>query len=335
MDLPRRHFLYLLGTEGMRVEWFTSQHFQQTPPTKPLLRISEASIGSLAAITHHLRILQRQGNISILSELTIHLSVIENALNATMDERQRRDLWRTLAQTQLIGRLSLHAFAKQGLAKAKMFNEAAIISARKSGDTALIGAAIGHLANFHLRGGEKDPIQASQLLKQAQEYAKEQKALLGWFALLNAAIASIEGNQQECEQLLLSSLETAYQTQEIIDPYFTDFGVVSVQVFAGNSLLTVGEPRKASQWLTEAALADLSYNRHASVYYDLSRVYAASNELEEAQKYALKAMDCALETDNLYIVPRFFALAHMIQQKYSGNAQASAIAAYAMSVLQA
>lgn len=129
-DLSRRNFLYLLGIGGAGL--LTSQHFQ-CASTKPFPRISEASIDDLSAITNHLRTLQRQGDVPIFNELTAHLSVIQNALNATMDDRQRHDLWRILAQIQLIGRLS--PFAKRDLAKAKMF--AAQEYALKSIDCAL------------------------------------------------------------------------------------------------------------------------------------------------------------------------------------------------------
>jgi hypothetical protein len=46
-------------------------------------------------------------------------------------------------------------------------------------------------------------------------------------------------------------------------------------------------------------------------------------------------MDCAVATDNLYIIPRFISLASAIQQKYPGNAQASVIGDYALSIAYA
>lgn len=249
-------------------------------------------------------------------------------MNATIDDGQRRDLWRILAETQILCRL---VFTKRDMVKAKAFNEAAIASAQNSGDRALLGAAIGHLAHFYLRL-EKAPGKASQRLEEAQAYIQGQSILVGWFALLHASIAAHQGKQQACEKHTLTALDVAYQVTHT-DAYFTDFGTTSVNVFAGNSLLTVGESHKAYQWLTQAKIEDLSPNRHASAYYDIARAYAVSDQLEAAQAYAFKSIDRAIATDNFYIIPRFARLAETIQRKYPGDPHASTIVEYALNAL--
>jgi tetratricopeptide (TPR) repeat protein len=327
MGLSRRNFLYLLGAGGIEASLLTSQRLRMVS-NRSLSRLSDTSLHELTKVTAHLRTIHRQGDIPIAQELFAHLSVLQGALNATMDDGQRHELWRLLAQTQLLCRFNL---PKRDMVKAKTFNEMAIASARNSGDTALVGAAIGHLAHFYLRI-EKAPEKASQLLDEAQPHIQQQRALIGWFALLYASLAATSGNRAKCEKHICTALEMAHDIRDIIDPYFTDFSVVSVNVFAGNSLLTVEQPQKAQEWLMKASLNDLSPNRHASAYYDIARAYVASNQLEAAQEYALKSMDCAVATNNLYIIPRFVSLANVIQQKYPNNACASLIGDYALSI---
>jgi tetratricopeptide (TPR) repeat protein len=231
-----------------------------------------------------------------------------------------------LAEIQLLCRLS---FTKRNLAQAKGFNEAAIASAQQSGDKALLGATIGHLAHFYQRF-EQAPEKASRCLEEAQTDINK-GALAGWFFLLSASIAAMRGDEKTCEGHLFAAWEGAHQTEHP-DPYFTDFNVTSVKVFAGNCLLTVGKHREAVEWLSGASREELSPNRHASTYYDLARAHAASNQLEEAQQYAIKSIERAVATDNLYIIPRCLHLASAIQQKDPGNPHASTIVEYALSV---
>lgn len=330
MGLSRRNFLYLLGAGGIEASGMASQP-TKTRPSRSFQRLHEASIHELATLTTHLRILHQQGDIPFSHELYAHLSVIQHALHATLDDNQRHDLWRLLAQTQLLCQMRL---SKQHSATAKTFSEAAVASARNSGDRALVGAAIGHLAHFYLRI-EKAPAKALQLFEEAQTYVRGQRALSGWFALVLASLMATGGDGGHCEKQIHTALEAAHDTQDVVDPYFTDFSLTSVYVFAGNSWLTVGQPQKAYEWLMKANVEDLSPNRHASTYYDIARAYTASHQLEAAQAYALKSMDCAVATNNLYIIPRFITLANAIQQQYPDDVHASVIGDYARSIAYA
>jgi transcriptional regulator with XRE-family HTH domain len=330
-DQSRRNFLRLLG---VGTGFIASQNF---PPLslgissqeKLLPTLSEASIHDLNSITHYFRMIQRRGDLPLLDGIMTHLSTIQQILSTTTDNKQQRELWRILAQTQLLARL--YPFPKQDLPKAKFLNELAITSARNSGDTVLMGAAIGHLAHFYLRV-DQNPDKASQLLDQAQEYIRESDALFGWFSILRASIASLKKDRKQSEKFIFAAMETA-QTQSSTDLYFTDFSVTSVHFFAGNCWLTVGAPKEAYELLTTGNFRELAPNRHPSAYYDIARAYVASDQLEAAQTYALKSIDCAFSTSNLYIIPRFISLARTIQQKYPDSTYATTISEYALHTL--
>ena len=104
---------------------------------------------------------------------------------------------------------------------------------------------------------------------------------------------------------------------------------MGVDAFAGNCLLSIGEPTEAYKRLTTMDLQALSENRHASAFYDLSRAYAAAGELEAMQAYAFQSIEKALATNRLYIVPRFLTLAQQIQHKDPHESHATAVSEYA------
>jgi hypothetical protein len=130
--------------------------------------------------------------------------------------------------------------------------------------------------------------------------------------------------------------EVAHQTDgaSAEDPFYTDFNVVSVQAFAGNSLLTVGAVREAHEVLTSINLGDVAYTRHASTYYDIARAYVADGELEAAKAYALQAIDSAVDTNQLYMVPRVISWAREMHSGVSDHQHAREVMEYAYSALQ-
>jgi transcriptional regulator with XRE-family HTH domain len=297
--------------------------------TQPFFKssVSEDTITGLATITQQYRILQRNG-VTVLQEgLQGHITTIQNALDSTLSDKIRRELWRLLAQTQLLARLN--TTKKHELGRAKTWNEAAIASAQHSGDVLLVSATIGHLAHWYLK--EENDIQtANQLIDRAQELAPGHAALDGWFNMVNASIAAKGGNTQQCKNLIARASEVAADlTPEDTDSFFTDFNTVGVNAFAGNCLLAIREPKEAYKWLTRMQLQALSENRQASALYDLSRAYAGTGELEAMQTYAFQSIDKALATNRLYIVPRFIKLAQEIQTKDCHEPHATAMKEYA------
>jgi transcriptional regulator with XRE-family HTH domain len=329
MNSLRRRILQTFGIAGIGIVF---------PPlglpfTEPSSSISEISVNSLAAITQQFRVMQRQGNTFIIKGLDCHIATIQDALKSTTDDKIRRELWHILAQTQIVARLN--PIKKLGKAQAKTLNEAAIASAINSGDTILTGAAIGHLAHLYLRE-DHDLNKASQLLEQAREYTREHQSLNGWLAIVKASIAARQGDVQVCEALIAEAMEVAHQIPQArqgADPYFTDFSNISVHMFAGHCWLTAGKPKKAHELLTTSNIEELSVNRHASAYYDITRAYIAAGDLEAAQSYVFKAMDIAHATGNDYIILRCSALAHTIQQKYHCEWLSRAIIEYAQNTL--
>ncbi|HEY4033324.1 MAG TPA: helix-turn-helix transcriptional regulator [Ktedonobacteraceae bacterium] len=289
--------------------------------------ISEETIIGLATITQQHRILQRSG-VTILQEgLHGHITTIQNALDGTLSETIRRELWRLLAQAQLVARL--HVNKKQELGRAKTWNMAAITSAQHSGDTLLVGATIGHLAHLYLTQ-ENDIQTAYQLIDKARELAQGHAALHGWFSMVTASIAAKAGNAHQCKNSIAFATERAAGlTPEDTDAFFTDFNTVSVDAFAGNCLFGIGEPKGAYKRLTGMHVQALSENRQASTLYDLSRAYAGAGELEAMQASAFQSIEKALVTNRLYIVPRFIKLAQEIQRKDRHESHACAIGEYA------
>ncbi len=124
------------------------------------------------------------------------------------------------------------------------------------------------------------------------------------------------------------------QAPEYADIYFTDFSLLSVHIFTVNCWLVTGNATKAYAHLTEINLEELSDNRRASAFYDASRACAMMGEFEMAQQSAFRAIDKALSTQQLYVIPRCMTLAQAIQQKEPDKSYASAITDYARLALQ-
>jgi len=238
----RRSVLQTFGVVGAGIIAAPHVLVKHHPPD-----VSAASVANLATITQQYRAMQRRGDTFIRHGLNVHLTTLQDALERAINETIRRELWRVLAQTQLLARLNWHSTKKLELAQVKALNEAAIISAQNSGDRVLVGAALGHLAHLYLSEAQ-DTQSASQLLDRAREHVQHHHALNGWFDIVTAAIAAKEGNRQECEAAIADAMHAAYsmpQTPESADPYFTDFSLTSVEAFAGNCWLSVEEPEQA------------------------------------------------------------------------------------------
>ena len=110
---------------------------------------------------------------------------------------------------------------------------------------------------------------------------------------------------------------------------YTDFNITGTDAFAGNCLVRVGEPTKALERLTFMNLEALIENRHVSAFYDISCTHAAIGELEVMETHAFRAIDEALATNRLYILPRFATLAQQLQAKYPHESRAATITEYA------
>jgi len=143
-------------------------------------------------------------------------------------------------------------------------NETAIAAVQRSGDTELIAALIGHLAHLYLIW-QHDTESARQLIGEAQQYTHRRSPTDGWLTLLQAATAARAGNVRECELALHIADEIAHTLPPgaTADTFFTNFSQVSVDAFAGNSLILAGAPVKAYERLTQINLGDMAYNRHA------------------------------------------------------------------------
>lgn len=334
MDPSRRGFLQtlgLLGTEFLaapRLPGYGLFIGNHSP------KLSQASVAHLATITQQFRAMQRLGDVFITDGVNTHIHTVQEALEHALDDSLRSALWRVLAQTQIVA--GFDPTKKMGRGRAKTCLEAAIASAQNSGDALLTGAALGHLAHFALRE-EKNIIKASQLLGRAQEMCKGPHPLNGWFALIMASIAAKTGYQQQCEAYLTDAMAIAHDLPHLpdySDIYFTDFSLISVQVFTVNCWLTLGNASKAYTHLAMINLEDLADNRRASAFSDASKACMMMGEFEIAQRLAFQAIDKALATHQQYVIPRCMALAQTIQKKEPENHYASAITDYARHALQ-
>ncbi len=333
----RRSLLQALGVGAMGVGFISTPSVRLPSLFGPSNgRAGEASdqvIQDIATKIQFYRTLQRSGA-NVEREVRSHIILVQDALESTTNDRKRRELWTLLAQSQILVRLSITK--ERDMARARTMNESAIASAQYADDVLLVAAAIGHLAHLHLMW-QHDTAAASQLLDQARNFGQDHPALAGWFAIVSAAVAAKEGKIQQSEDFIAQATEIAQSVARMpgyADAFFTDFGTAGVTAFAGNSLLKSGVPTKALSQLTSLNLADLADNRQASLLYDISASYAALGELEPVQAYALRSIDKALETDRLYIIPRFIALASQIQKKDRHEPHAASIAEYAHNVLQ-
>jgi hypothetical protein len=150
-----------------------------------------------------------------------------------------------------------------------------------------------------------------------------------WLTILTAATAAKAEDARQCKDSIVRATDIAASlAPKDADAFFTDFSKVGVDAFAGNCLLSIGEPTEAYKLLTTMDLNALSENRHASALYDLSRAYGSAGELEAMQAYAFQSIDKALATNRLYIVPRFITLAQDIQKQDRHESHAAAIAEY-------
>ncbi len=299
-----------------------------------LLEFSEASVTNLATITHQFRVMQRRGDTFISNGVNTHIQTVQAALEQTVDDSIRRELWRVLAQTQIVAGFNPIKKTEQG--RAKTFLETAVASAQNSDDKLLIAAAIGHLAHFTFRQ-EQNITKALQLLNRAQEYVQASHPLNGWLMLVFASIAAKTEHKHQCESYLTNAMKTAQnlpKRSELADIYFTDFSLISVSVFTINSWLAIGDAEKASTHLTETRLEELSDNRRASALYDAFRVWTMMGEFELAQNFAFQAIEKALLTKQLYVIPRCIQLAQTLRQKAPDKPYASAIADYARFALE-
>lgn len=289
--------------------------------------VSTSIIENLAQITQQYRSFYLIGLV-IEDGLRSHIELIESTLENTTNEAQRCELWRMQAQCQLLARQA--AVRKREFGRARTCNESAIAAAQFSGDTFLLGAALGHLGHLYLIL-QQNPVTARQLLNQAQEYTRGHP-VNGWFAMLDAAIAAEELNRDGCKASIARAMQIVQEmphTAEYTDLYYTDFNVAGTDAFAGDCLLKVGEPTKALEHLTSINFDTLAENRQASVFYDLAYAHAVLSELETMQDYAFRSIDKALATNRLYIIPRFVNLAQKIQEKDQHESHASAIMEYA------
>ncbi|MBV8694754.1 MAG: bacterial transcriptional activator domain-containing protein, partial [Ktedonobacteraceae bacterium] len=292
----------------------------------PITDVYVSTIENLATITQQYRLLQLAG-FATEDGLRSHINLIQSTLETTVNGKYRCELWRILAQSQILARHSITK--KRELGRARTWNEAAIASARYSGDTLLLGTTIGHLGHLYLTW-QHDPVSAGKLLEQAQEYTRGHP-VNGWFAMVAAAIAAAEENHNECEASVARATEVVGgmpMTAEYTDLFYTDFNIAGTDAFAGNCLLKVGEPTKALERLTSINLEVLAENRHASTLYDIACAHAATGDLEAMQVYAFRSIDKALATNRLYILPRFVTLAQKIQAKDRHETHAAAVAEY-------
>lgn len=294
-------------------------------------RVTNHAIESLQGINQQYRIMQRNG-IYIEQGLRGHITTIEEMLESTVDDSSRREIWRILAQAQLLQRLNVTR--EQELGKAKRWNESAIASARNSGDTLLVGAAIGHLAHAYM-AWQHDTDATYHLVEEAQGYIGSHQGLQGWLYIVTAAAAAKEQNAALCQRSIQEAFAFADKVKATeTDPYYTDFNLVGVEAFAGNCLLAAGQPKEAYNLLAAMDIGGLAENRHASAFYDISRTYAALGELEGAQVYASQAIDAAVATNRRYIIPRLIRMSQEIQARDKHEPHAQAIAEYAYEHMQ-
>lgn len=333
MNRSRRFFLQMLGAAGVAFVVSPKEVLHSTigDGQDQIKDISVATIENLTLMIQHCRSLQRAG-FATEESLRSLVGLIQNALENTMNDKYRQELWRIQAQCQLLARHSITK--KRELGRARTWNESSIASAQFSGDAFLLGAILGHLGHLYITW-QHDAVLARQLVNQAREYTKDHP-VNGWFSMILATIAATEGNKNECETAIAQATEVVHslpQTVEWADLYYTDFNVVGVDAFAGNCLIKVGEPAKGLERLTTINMGTLSDNRQASAFCDISCAHAMLGELEATRTYAFQSIDKALATNRLYIIPRIIALAHRIQKKYPQEPHAAAIADYAHATL--
>jgi transcriptional regulator with XRE-family HTH domain len=298
------------------------------------IEASNTSINNLAIITEQFRAMQRRGDVLIADGINTHIKTIQETLECTLDDNRRCELWRVLAQTQIVAAFNPMKKTEQG--RVKTFLETAVASAQNSNDMVLIGAALGHLAQFALRE-EQNLTKALQLIRRAREHIQTSHPLNGWFLLLMASLAAKAGHEQQCEAHLTDAMTIAHhlpKTPEYTDIYFTDFGLVSAQTFMVNNWLTLGNAEKAYAHLTRINLEDLSDNRRASAFCDAAKACAMMEEFPMAQDFAFQAIDKALATRQDYVIARCRELAQMLQKKERGKSYASALATYIHFVAQ-
>jgi len=287
--------------------------------------IPQEAIVHLDALTHQYRDLQRKGVSRLESGLRGHIATIQNMLENTVDDRDRNELWRILAKSQLIARLDITK--EQELGRAKTWNELSIAAAQYSGDAVLVGATIGHLAHLSFMQ-HHDSLVANHLISEAEEFAQKHSVLNGWFTIVKAAIASKDRKSEQCEMFIAQATEIAQslpQIEECTDAFYTDFSAASVDAFAGNCLMNLGKSQKAYERLTKLSLRDLGENRHASTFYDIARACVAFGELAMAEDYAMQSIEKAVATNRRYIIPRFIGLAKTIRRKDQHEPHANAI----------
>jgi transcriptional regulator with XRE-family HTH domain len=324
MNRSRRSFLQLVGDVSVTL----SLPGAISPITRqPAARTSNSVIESLVTITQNYRNLQRAG-IPTEASLRDHIVLIQHTLETTIHEGYRRELWRILAQSQLLARHSVTR--KTQLGRARTWNEAALASAQYSGDAFLIGAALGHLGHLYLIWLD-DPVGALQFLEQAQQYTKGHP-VSGWMAMVSASAVAKQDKKKQCELFINHALETASNVSDD-DLFYTDFNLNGTNAFAGNCLIKVGEPAKALERLLAVNLEALSKNRLASAYYDIATAHCGMGELEATQTYAFQSIDYAVETDRTYIIHRFMNLAQKIQQQDPHESHTTSILEYAHQAL--
>jgi Bacterial transcriptional activator domain len=329
MEPSRRNFLQTLGILGAEALLPPLIQGDSSFAENRSLNFSQASVANLATITSQFRTMQRRGDVFISNGIYSHVQTIQEALEQTINDKTRRELWKVFAQTQTIAGFNPMKKTKRG--RAKTFLEAAVASAQNSGDALLVGASLGHLAHFSLRE-EQNAVKAEQFLRHAQEYVPAGHPLKGWFALVMASIAAKEGHKQECEVYLIEATTIVShlpQTSDFVDLYFTDFSLTSVHIFAVNCWLVIGNAMKAYDHLIEMSLEDLADNRRASAYCDASNVCAMMGEFEMAQRLAFQAIDKASATLQQYVIPRCMVVAQAMNQKKPDTSYAAAIAEYA------
>jgi hypothetical protein len=263
----------------------------------------------------------------------MHIQTIQRALDLTVDDGQRRELWRILAQAQIVA--SFHPRKKTEQGKTKTLLEAAYSSAQQSGDSLLLGAILGHLAQFALR--EEHQIgKTLQFLDRARETLPHAHPLQGWLALILSSLAAKTGQEELCKTSLTEAFARASdigQQLDMSDLYFTDFAPISASVFSVSGWLALGKPNKAFPSLTHLNFDALSHNRRASAFHDASRVYALLGDDDLAQKFAFQAIDTALLTQQLYVLSRCMAFAQQMQQRGSESSYATTVLEYAHAAL--
>ena len=329
MDPSRREFLQRLG--ALTTEIVLSSPFpgHSAFAEHHVPDLSQATVVNLATITQQYRQMQRQGNVFLMSSIHAHIQMLQEALGQTTQEHVRHDLWRILAQTQLVG--GFQPTKKWQRGQTKTFLESAVASAHNSGDALLFGATLGHLAQYSFRE-EQNIGKAMLLLSQAQTYVPTSHPLFGWLTLLLASLAAKTGNEQQCEAALHDALTIAHNlpaTPSFDDLYCTDFSLISAQVFTIHSWLTLGDARKAHAQLALTNVEALADNRRASAYCDASKTYALMGAGEVAQQFAFQAIDKAMTTQQWYVIPRCLTVAQTLQQQKPESPYAAAITEYA------